>query len=216
MHASASMNSCIDMSPARTMSSNFHTWVPEPICWSRNRPLSIGPPETTRAGRSQLAAPMSRAGVVLSQPTSSTTPSSGWARMDSSTSMLTRLRYSIVNAAAPMSRMTDGENMINWSRPVGEVAQPTTPRAATRRTAVRIDRTTCPSCVRVRDGWPTARQGRACGERYVIIFNCAGAGKPTAPCRADPLPLHPPRAEAHRRRRSPKTAPWPPGPSSRE
>ena len=32
----------------------FHTWVPEPICWSRNRPLSIGPPETTRAGRSQL------------------------------------------------------------------------------------------------------------------------------------------------------------------
>ena len=103
MHASASMNSCIDMSPARTMSSNFHTWVPEPICWSRNRPLSIGPPETTRAGRSQLAAPMSRAGVVLSQPTSSTTPSSGWARMDSSTSMLTRLRYSIVDGRIRVS-----------------------------------------------------------------------------------------------------------------
>ena len=92
MHASASMNSRIDMSPARTMSSNFHTWVPEPICSSRNRPLSIGPPETTMVGRSQLAAPMSNAGVVLSQPTSSTTPSRGLARMDSSTSMLTRLR----------------------------------------------------------------------------------------------------------------------------
>ena len=77
MQASASMNSCIDMSPARTIASNFHTWVPEPICSSRNRPFSIGPPETTSAGRSQLAAPMSRAGVVLSQPASSTTPVEG-------------------------------------------------------------------------------------------------------------------------------------------
>ena len=36
-------------------------------------PLSIGPPLTTMAGTSQLAAPISSAGVVLSQPTSSTT-----------------------------------------------------------------------------------------------------------------------------------------------
>ena len=38
---------------------------------------------------------MSSAGVVLSQPVSSTTPSIGLARIDSSTSMLTRLRKSM-------------------------------------------------------------------------------------------------------------------------
>ena len=48
------------------------------------------------AGTLALAAPISMAGVVLSQPASSTTPSSGLAVMDSSTSMLIRLRYSMV------------------------------------------------------------------------------------------------------------------------
>ena len=43
-------------------------------------------------GRSQLAAPISSAGVVLSQPTSSTTPSIGLPRIDSSTSIEARLR----------------------------------------------------------------------------------------------------------------------------
>ena len=62
----------------------------------RYLPLSIGPPVTMIAGRSTLAAPMSCAGVVLSQPLSSTTPSMGFARIDSSTSMLIRLRNSIV------------------------------------------------------------------------------------------------------------------------
>jgi hypothetical protein len=47
-------------------------------------------------GRSTLAAPMSWAGVVLSQPASSTTPSRGLARMHSSTSMLMRLRNIMV------------------------------------------------------------------------------------------------------------------------
>jgi hypothetical protein len=37
----------------------------------------------TMVGKSQLAAPIKSAGVVLSQPTNSTTPSSGLARMDS-------------------------------------------------------------------------------------------------------------------------------------
>ena len=46
-------------------------------------------------GTSQLAAPISSAGVVLSQPTSSTTPSIGLPRIASSTSMLARLRNSI-------------------------------------------------------------------------------------------------------------------------
>jgi hypothetical protein len=40
-------------------------------------------PDMTMVGKSQLAAPIKSAGVVLSQPTNSTTPSSGLARMDS-------------------------------------------------------------------------------------------------------------------------------------
>src|ERR1700733_12786582 len=52
----------------------------------------MGPPETTKAGTLQLAAPMTSEGVVLSQPHISTTPSIGLARIDSSTSMLTRFR----------------------------------------------------------------------------------------------------------------------------
>jgi hypothetical protein len=44
------------------------------------------------AGRSQDAAPISSDGVVLSQPTSSTTPSMGWPRICSSTAMAARLR----------------------------------------------------------------------------------------------------------------------------
>src|SRR5690606_3359407 len=57
--------------------------------------VSIGPPDTTMEGRSTLQAPITREGVVLSHPHSRTTPSTGFARMDSSTSMLARLRKSI-------------------------------------------------------------------------------------------------------------------------
>src|ERR1700730_17644624 len=55
----------------------------------------MGPPETTMAGMSTLHAPITSEGVVLSQPHNNTTPSSGLALIDSSTSMLARLRYSI-------------------------------------------------------------------------------------------------------------------------
>jgi hypothetical protein len=82
---------CRDSRAARSSSA-----VPEPSSPPRNLPESIGPPETPIVGRSTLAAPMSSAGVVLSQPISRTTPSSGLARSDSSTSMLTRLRNSMV------------------------------------------------------------------------------------------------------------------------
>ena len=84
------------MLPPRTSSENFQTIVPEPMSWPRYLPLSIGPPVTISVGKSTLAAPMSCAGVVLSQPLRRTTPSIGFARMDSSTSMLMRLRKSIV------------------------------------------------------------------------------------------------------------------------
>ncbi len=62
----------------------------------RNLPLSIAPPETTIVGRSTLHAPMIVDGVVLSQPVSKTTPSSGLARIVSSTSIEARLRKSMV------------------------------------------------------------------------------------------------------------------------
>ena len=42
-----------------------------------NQPFSIGPPDSTIAGMSTVAAAISCAGVVLSQPVVSTTPSSG-------------------------------------------------------------------------------------------------------------------------------------------
>ncbi len=95
MPLSAPMKSARVISPARTASENRHTSVPEPMSLPRNLPFSIGPDETTMAGRSTLAAPISWPGVVLSQPPSSTTPSMGLARIDSSTSMASRLRNSI-------------------------------------------------------------------------------------------------------------------------
>ena len=93
--ASAARNSLSFSVPALTCSDNCHTAVPEPMSLPLCLPLSIGPPVTTMAGTSTLAAPISRAGVVLSQPTSSTTPSIGLPRIDSSTSMLARLRVSM-------------------------------------------------------------------------------------------------------------------------
>ena len=66
-----------------------------PTSRPRKLPLSIGPPDTPIVGRFTLAAPINRAGVVLSHPINSTTPSSGLARSVSSTSMLARLRKNI-------------------------------------------------------------------------------------------------------------------------
>ena len=92
---STSMKSRWFIAPILSCSLKRHRSVPEPMSLPWYLPFSIGPPETTRAGTSQLAAPMTRAGVVLSQPHKSTTPSTGFARIDSSTSMLTRLRNNI-------------------------------------------------------------------------------------------------------------------------
>ena len=56
-------------------------------------------------GRSTLAAPISSDGVVLSQPTSSTTPSSGLARIDSSTSM--RGEVAVEHRGGPQQRLAE-------------------------------------------------------------------------------------------------------------
>jgi hypothetical protein len=103
IEASASANSSTVMVPAFTASENFHRCVPEPTRSPLKWPFSMGPPVTTIAGRSQEAAPMMSDGVVLSQPTSSTTPSMGWPRIVSSTAMAARLRNSIAVGRNPDS-----------------------------------------------------------------------------------------------------------------
>ena len=88
-------NASWDRVPARTSSLSRQTPVPQPNSWPRKVPLSIGPPGTTTAGRSTDAAAISRAGIVLSQPPSSTTPSIGLARIISSIDIAARLRHNI-------------------------------------------------------------------------------------------------------------------------
>src|SRR5882672_2225495 len=96
MHDSASQSSSSVSRPARRSAHSRQRSVPEPSSSCRHLPRSIGPPVTMMAGTSAEAAPISMAGVVLSQPESRTTESSGYARMHSSTSMAMRLRNSIV------------------------------------------------------------------------------------------------------------------------
>src|SRR5471030_3467684 len=95
MPDSADINWCIVISPALTCSCNCHTAVPEPMSLPSSLPFNIGPPLTTMVGISQLAAPISSAGVVLSHPTNNTTASIGLPRIDSSTSIEARLRVNI-------------------------------------------------------------------------------------------------------------------------
>ena len=83
------------MRPSISACSKRQTSVPEPMLRPWNTPFSMGPPVTISAGMSTLAAAISMAGVVLSQPVSNTTPSSGLARMSSSTSMAMGLRKSM-------------------------------------------------------------------------------------------------------------------------
>ena len=54
-----------------------HLMVPEPARLPFHQPFSIGPPDSTIAGMLTVAAAMIAAGVVLSQPVVSTTPSIG-------------------------------------------------------------------------------------------------------------------------------------------
>ena len=63
--------------PARFSAQYFHTSEPLPSGSSRQLPRSIGPAGMKIAGRFMLIAPISKAGVVLSQPPMSTAPSTG-------------------------------------------------------------------------------------------------------------------------------------------
>ena len=96
MHDSTSHHSSSDRRPARRSAHSRQASVPEPSSSCPHMPRSMGPPVTTIGGTSAEAAPISMAGVVLSQPERSTTPSSGYARMHSSTSIAIRFRNNIV------------------------------------------------------------------------------------------------------------------------
>ena len=89
------MNCSSDSLPPRTSSDSRHTSVPQPSAWPRKVPVSIGPPGMTTAGRSTDAAAISKAGMVLSHPPSSTTPSIGLARNISSVAIAAMLRHNI-------------------------------------------------------------------------------------------------------------------------
>jgi len=72
-----SMNFCSSISPAARRRRPFQIAAPEPTSSPSNQPSSIGPPDSTMAGMSTVAAAISWAGVVLSQPVVSTTASIG-------------------------------------------------------------------------------------------------------------------------------------------
>ncbi len=75
--AMSSVNSRASISPRAINSRARQRIVPEPVRSPLNQPFNIGPPESTIAGMSTVAAAMICAGVVLSQPVVSTTPSIG-------------------------------------------------------------------------------------------------------------------------------------------
>ena len=77
-----------------------------PLWW----PVAIGPVGRKIAGTSLLAAAISCAGSVLSQPPISTTASIGWARIISSVSIAIRLRRYI----------EVGEAKLSWIEMVGK------------------------------------------------------------------------------------------------
>ena len=89
---SSSIQSCAVMRPSRSSSQYFFVCVPAPVFVPRHSPVDIGPAGQKIAGRSMLIAPISRPGVVLSQPPSSTAPSTGCERSSSSVSSASRLR----------------------------------------------------------------------------------------------------------------------------
>ena len=103
MQPSANVHSSWVIRPVSRSSSNRHTAVPEPTSVPWYLPLSMGPPVTITARTSTLAAAISSPGVVLSHPDSSTTPSSGLARISSSASMASRFRYSMAVGRSSVS-----------------------------------------------------------------------------------------------------------------
>ena len=98
--------------PARNAAQSRRQSVQAPNLVPSCLPASIEPTEITIAGMSALIAPISSAGMVLSQPPISTTASSGSAPIISSTSIAIRFRSSIEvgNANASCSETVGNTN----------------------------------------------------------------------------------------------------------
>ncbi len=77
MPSSISFHSCSPILPARSSAQYFQESDPEPSVLPRQLPRSIGPAGMKIAGSPMLIAPITSAGVVLSQPPISTAPSAG-------------------------------------------------------------------------------------------------------------------------------------------
>src|SRR4051812_8485447 len=77
IRSSAEAQSSSVIRPARSSSQYFQTSEPDPRTVPRHDARSIGPQGTKTNGRPDDNAPMTNAGVVLSQPPSSTAPSNG-------------------------------------------------------------------------------------------------------------------------------------------
>ena len=92
MRSSTDSQSSSVIRPARSSSQYFQTSEPSQGSEPRQRARSIGPAGTKMNGRPAEMAPMTRAGVVLSQPPSSTAPSKGYDRSSSSVSIASRFR----------------------------------------------------------------------------------------------------------------------------
>ena len=75
LSATHSRKVCMSMRPAASSCRAYQTMVPEPARPPAKWPSSIGPPDSTIDGMLTVQAPMIIAGVVLSQPVVSTTPS---------------------------------------------------------------------------------------------------------------------------------------------
>ena len=92
MPPSMPSQSSLEMLPARRSSQYFQASEPEPRILPFTLPRSMGPAGRKMAGMPTEMAPISRPGVVLSQPPMSTTPSAGWERSSSSASIASWLR----------------------------------------------------------------------------------------------------------------------------
>src|SRR3546814_12502065 len=92
--SSISSQSLRVMLPTFSSAQYFQVSEPLPRLLPRQLPRSIGPAGTNIAGRLLLADPMSRAGVVLSQPTHTPAPPARAEPTNYSTTTPTRLRAS--------------------------------------------------------------------------------------------------------------------------
>ena len=97
------MNSSSSMSPAASSFLAFHLMVPDPALSPFQYPFIIGPDERHIAGISTVAAAINSAGVVLSHPIVSTTPSIGYPKRTSTNPKYWRLRSNAAVGRLPVS-----------------------------------------------------------------------------------------------------------------